>query len=243
MINFFIKTYGCQANVADSQAVSNFLTDFGCKEVNAKKDADLILINTCAIRAKAEQKFFSYLGALADIKREKKYLKVGIIGCVASYRQKEIRHRFDHVSFVFGANENLLELKQIFKVSIQSILFRLKDLNLINDYYYTSWCKNINRYGWRKNEPDPLPTEKSNCLEKIALKAIDGGYVSLEEAEKIIGRELPAMRADKSPIDLIKLSLAERRKILKAQAEKDARKFNEELAEWESWEGDYDEEA
>ncbi len=121
MINFFIKTYGCQANVADSQAVSNFLTDFGCKEVNLAKDADLILINTCAIRAKAEQKFFSYLGALADIKKEKKYLKVGIIGCVASYRQKEIRHRFDHVSFVFGAKENLLELKQILSDAILKI--------------------------------------------------------------------------------------------------------------------------
>jgi Zn-dependent peptidase ImmA (M78 family) len=139
--------------------------------------------------------------------------------------------------------QDLLELKHIFKVSIQSILHRLKDLDLISDYYYTSWCKNISRYGWRKNEPDPLPLEESNCLEEIALKTIDGGYVSVEEAEKIIGHGLPALRANTNPIDLIKLSLADRRKILKAQAEKDARRFNEDLAEWESWEGDYDEET
>lgn len=113
MISFFIKTYGCQANVADSQAISNFLEDLGCKKVGIEKDADLILINTCAIREKAEQKFFSYLGALADIKKEKRHLKIGVIGCVASYRQKEIKNRFDHVSFVFGAKENLEELKQI----------------------------------------------------------------------------------------------------------------------------------
>jgi len=139
--------------------------------------------------------------------------------------------------------KDLLELKDIFKVSIQAILYRLKDLDLISDYYYTSWCKNISRYGWRKNEPDPIPPEKSNCLKEVALKAIEGGYVPVEEAEKIIGQQLTAMRANSSPIDLIKLPLAERRKILKAQGEKDARQFNEDLAKWESWEGDYDEES
>ncbi len=113
MINFFIKTYGCQANVADSQAISNFLTNLGCKKVEIEQQADLILINTCAIRAKAEQRFFSYLGVLAIIKKDKKHLKVGIIGCVASYRQKEIRRRFDHVNFVFGAKENLFELQTL----------------------------------------------------------------------------------------------------------------------------------
>ncbi|MFC1894590.1 tRNA (N6-isopentenyl adenosine(37)-C2)-methylthiotransferase MiaB [Candidatus Dependentiae bacterium] len=113
MINFFIKTYGCQANVADSQAISNYLKNIGCKLVESEADADLILVNTCAIRQKAEQKVFSYLGELAEFKKQKKYLQVGVIGCIASYRGEELLSRFDHVRFFFGAKENLTELPSI----------------------------------------------------------------------------------------------------------------------------------
>jgi len=121
MINFFIKTYGCQANVADSQAISNYLVDLGCKKVESGKDADLILVNTCAIRAKSEQKVFSYLGELAEFKKDKKHLQVGVIGCIASYRAKEIRSRFDHVRFVFGAKQDLVELRDLLNDAILKI--------------------------------------------------------------------------------------------------------------------------
>ena len=80
MVNFFIKIYGCQANVADSQALANYLTDLGCIQVWQEKDSDLIVIKTCAKRDKAEQKEFSYIGELAEYKREKKNLKVGVVG-------------------------------------------------------------------------------------------------------------------------------------------------------------------
>lgn len=113
MINFFIKTYGCQANVADSQAVSNYLQDLGCQKVESEKDADLILINTCAIREKAEQKVFSYIGELAPLKLEKKYLQVGVVGCIASYRKKELLSRFDHVRFVYGAKDEQIGLQNL----------------------------------------------------------------------------------------------------------------------------------
>jgi len=107
MINYFIRSYGCQANVAESQAIANHLAFLGCQEVNCEALADLIVINTCAVREKAEQKLWSYLGRLADIKRKKPFLRIGIIGCVASYKKQEIYQRFDHVAFVFGAREDI----------------------------------------------------------------------------------------------------------------------------------------
>ncbi len=106
MINFFIKTYGCQANVADSQILSSLLMQLGCREVATAQEADLIVINTCAIREKAEQKLWSYLGKLKPLRVQKPYLRVGIVGCVASYQKTDIHQRFDLVNFVYGARDD-----------------------------------------------------------------------------------------------------------------------------------------
>ena len=84
MIAVFFKTYGCQANVADSAGIATFLEGLGCHKVEHESEADLIIINTCAIREKAEQKLYSYIGELTEYKQALPYLKVGIIGCVAN---------------------------------------------------------------------------------------------------------------------------------------------------------------
>lgn len=106
MINFFFKTYGCQANVADSEGLASFLKTISCQDVQSEEAADLIVVNTCAIREKAEQKLYSYLGQLCDMKKIKPYMKIGVIGCVASYKREEIYKRFDLVNFVYGAKED-----------------------------------------------------------------------------------------------------------------------------------------
>ncbi len=125
MIKFFLKTYGCQANEADSAAISIYLTGLNCKEVYSETEADLIIVNTCAIREKAEEKFFSYLGMLnKKIKVNKPYLKTIVIGCIATYKKDEIYKRFDNVNFVFGAKEDLNNLKVVlsdFIVELESI--------------------------------------------------------------------------------------------------------------------------
>lgn len=121
MINYFFKTYGCQANVADSQGISQFLDAFGCVEVQSEDQADLAIVNTCAVRDKAEQKLFSYLGELADHKKARPYMKIGVIGCVASYKKKEIYDRFDCVGFVYGAREEYDLLKAYLTDIITSI--------------------------------------------------------------------------------------------------------------------------
>ncbi len=106
MINFFFKTYGCQANVADSEGLASFLKTVDCVDVAKEEDADLIVVNTCAVREKAEQKLYSYLGQLCDLKKTRPYMRIGVIGCVASYKKEEIYKRFDLVNFVYGAKED-----------------------------------------------------------------------------------------------------------------------------------------
>lgn len=111
MVKFFFKTYGCQANVADSQGLAQYLISLGCSAVYTEQEADLIIINTCAVREKAEQKLSSYLGELAPLKLERPYIAIGIIGCVASYKKKELFERFDHVKFIHGAKEDVALLR------------------------------------------------------------------------------------------------------------------------------------
>jgi len=110
MVNYFIKTYGCQANVADSESISKYLTEVGCASVEEEKNADVIIVNTCAVREKAEHKLFSYLGELGELKETKPYIKLGVIGCVASYRKNEFYKRFKQVNFVYGAREEIPSL-------------------------------------------------------------------------------------------------------------------------------------
>lgn len=115
IIKFFNKVYGCQANVADSEGLAKFLFELGCQQTKTESEADLIIINTCAIRDKAEQKLFSYIGKLADLKKARPLLKIGIIGCVASYKKQEIYTNFDHINFVHGAREEIGTLQKYLK--------------------------------------------------------------------------------------------------------------------------------
>jgi len=121
MINAFIKTYGCQANVADSGNLAKYLVGLGCLVVAREEDADLIIVNSCAIREKAEEKLFSYLGSLTKFKRAKRHLAICVIGCVASYKKDEILRRFENVSFVFGAKEGIEKFKSMLVDVISTI--------------------------------------------------------------------------------------------------------------------------
>jgi len=107
MINYFIRTYGCQANVADSESIAKYLTEVGCGQAAEEQHADVIIVNTCAVREKAESKLFSYLGELGELKQQKPSIRLGVIGCVASYKKNEIYKRFKQVNFVYGAREEI----------------------------------------------------------------------------------------------------------------------------------------
>ena len=86
----------------DSGQIRNHLAVLGYEDTNRLPDADVIILNTCAIRAKAEQKAFSFLGRLADLKQQKPELIVAVGGCVAQQEGRRILSRVPHVDLVFG---------------------------------------------------------------------------------------------------------------------------------------------
>ncbi|MGD8992347.1 MAG: tRNA (N6-isopentenyl adenosine(37)-C2)-methylthiotransferase MiaB [Desulfobacterales bacterium] len=98
----YVHTIGCQMNVYDSEQIAMRLAAVGYKQTAALDDANLIIVNTCTVRAKAEQKAFSFLGRLAKLKRHKKRLIIGIGGCVAQQEGQQILKRMPAVDLVFG---------------------------------------------------------------------------------------------------------------------------------------------
>ena len=99
----YIKTYGCQMNEYDSQKMLEILKqDPTVEETSNPEDADIILLNTCSIREKAEEKVYSELGRLRKLKIENPNLKIGVGGCVASQEGKNIFKRAPYVDLIFG---------------------------------------------------------------------------------------------------------------------------------------------
>ena len=99
---FFIETWGCQMNDLDSQRLSGSLKLRGYRRVDDEAQANLILLNTCSIRDKSEQKVFSHLGRLRELKAQRDDLQIGVCGCVAQQEGEAIRERAPWVDFVMG---------------------------------------------------------------------------------------------------------------------------------------------
>lgn len=98
----FVKTYGCQMNVYDSERMVEALGSKGYEQTDAPEDADMILLNTCHIREKAAEKVYSELGRFKELKAEKPNLKIGVAGCVAQAEGEEIIRRQPLVDLVVG---------------------------------------------------------------------------------------------------------------------------------------------
>jgi len=100
----YINTIGCQMNVYDSDRIARVLAPVGYRMTNTLEAADLVIVNTCAIRAKAEQKAFSFIGRLAKMKRQNPDLIIGVGGCVAQQEGDAILSRMPQVDLVFGTH-------------------------------------------------------------------------------------------------------------------------------------------
>src|SRR2546427_2309056 len=104
MPKLHVITYGCQMNEYDSERAAGLLTQGNEYELtDLETDADLILLNTCAIREKAEEKVFSKLGQLRALKRVRPDLVIGVMGCMAPLRKEAIQRRAPVVDLVFGS--------------------------------------------------------------------------------------------------------------------------------------------
>src|SRR5690625_804846 len=117
---FLIQTYGCQMNEHDSEVMAGILTEMGYTAANSEEEADVILLNTCAIRENAENKVFGQIGHLKQLKREKPDLILGVCGCMSQQETvvNRILEKHQHVDLIFGTH-NIHRLPEL----IQEAMF------------------------------------------------------------------------------------------------------------------------
>ncbi|PYT07071.1 MAG: tRNA (N6-isopentenyl adenosine(37)-C2)-methylthiotransferase MiaB [Acidobacteria bacterium] len=102
MSRYYIETWGCQMNVHDSEKLAGTLDSLGFTKASREEEADLLLLNTCAVREQAAEKVFSKLGRLGRLKQSRPEILIGVTGCVASMEGEKIFRRAPHVDFVLG---------------------------------------------------------------------------------------------------------------------------------------------
>lgn len=98
----YVETYGCQMNVADSETVTSILSDAGFHMVYAPDEADVILINTCAVRENAEERVIGRASQLNGLRRQRPHLTLGILGCMAQHLADSLPTRAPWVDLVAG---------------------------------------------------------------------------------------------------------------------------------------------
>ena len=127
---YFVKTYGCQMNVHDGEEICARLESLGLFKTETLENADVVILNTCAIRENAHDKVFGYLGRCKHLKREKRELIVGICGCMAQEESVvlEIKEKHPFVSLIFGTH-NINDLQ---KMLLEAIDKNKQEINVFS---------------------------------------------------------------------------------------------------------------
>src|SRR5262245_61305803 len=112
MGSYAITTFGCQMNVHDSERMHEVLRRAGYLEASAPEVADVIVVNTCSVREKAEQKLRSEVGRLARLKRARRDLVLVVAGCVAQQEGEGLLRRMPSVDLVVGP-DNIAEIPRL----------------------------------------------------------------------------------------------------------------------------------
>lgn len=113
---FFVRTYGCQGNLRDGEVIEGILTRLQYQKANTLEEADIIILNTCAVRENAEKKVFGEIGLLKKLKVKNPDLIFGVCGCMVQQEHivKKIMETSDHVDLVFGTH-NIHHLPDLIK--------------------------------------------------------------------------------------------------------------------------------
>ncbi len=112
-LKFYIHTFGCQMNENDSEHIAGMFDSCGLIPSNSLEESDLIVINTCAVREKSEEKLFSLLGRLNAIKKKKeKSFTIGVVGCVAQLYRSKLLEKMPQIDFILGP-DNYWQIPEI----------------------------------------------------------------------------------------------------------------------------------
>lgn len=122
---YYVQTWGCQMNEEDSEQMGLYLQSIGLTPAASLREASVIVLNTCSVRQKPEDKAFSSLGEIAELKLERPDIIVGVAGCMAQARAEEIRRRAPHVDFVMGTGD-LAALPGLVEEAAQQRRFRMR---------------------------------------------------------------------------------------------------------------------
>ena len=119
LATYFVQTWGCQMNEEDSEQMALYLEQLGLTRADSIGEAQVILLNTCSVRKKPEDKAFSMLGQLLFVKQARPETVIGVCGCMAQLRAKEIHQRAPHVDFVVGTG-NLSEIPALVREALDN---------------------------------------------------------------------------------------------------------------------------
>jgi tRNA-2-methylthio-N6-dimethylallyladenosine synthase len=199
----YIHTFGCQMNVHDSEKILGVLGPEGFAQTDNPGFADLIIFNTCSIRQKAEQKFYSELGRMKSYKKFNPQLKIAVAGCIAQQEGKNIFKRARHVDFVFGP-QNIRALKDFVSDSYLPVavednpLIAMEDLPVKRNGSISAWvtimygCNNFCSYcvvPYTRGRERSRPSE--NIVAEV-YKIAGGGYREIT----LLGQNVNSYKSD-----------------------------------------------
>ncbi len=120
-MKYFIETHGCQMNESDTEIVKSILEIEGYVETNNYQEADIIFVNSCSVRFKAEQRAINKLFQYSSIKKTKPTVKIGLIGCTAQQKKETVKNEIPAIDFVFGP-DSYHQIKDIIKSQSKKML-------------------------------------------------------------------------------------------------------------------------
>ena len=144
---YYLKTYGCQMNVHDSENIKAILEDMSFTESDTMEIADIILLNTCAIRENAHNKMFGFLGRVKHLKESRPDVICGICGCMAQEESvvEDIKSKYRWVDIVFGTH-NIHKLPEILEESINKQKQEIEVFSIEGDVYEGIPVKRDSKY-------------------------------------------------------------------------------------------------
>lgn len=188
---YFLKTYGCQMNVHDSELIKNLVEGLGFAETDKMEGSDLVILNTCAIRENAHDKVFGFLGRCKHEKELNKSMIICLCGCMAQEPSvcNEILAKHKYIDLVFGTH-NIHELPTMLSniMSKTNIIVESKEGDVVEGLSYTrdskieAWvnimygCDKFCTYCIVPYTRGKQRSRKSSCILEEIKKLKDGGY-------------------------------------------------------------------
>ncbi|MDW7771887.1 MAG: tRNA (N6-isopentenyl adenosine(37)-C2)-methylthiotransferase MiaB [Desulfobulbaceae bacterium] len=197
----YIKTFGCQMNERDSEIIEHLLYPVGFLPVAEMGRADLVVINTCSIRAKAEQKVYSLLGQLRQNKSRNPALLICVAGCVAQQEGKIIQQRMPHVDIVVGTQQ-IYQLPEMIRKLDRGTVEPMLAVNLDSSFAIPAFQD----YHYQEKKPSCSPSPAPDFKKFVTIMQGCNNFCSYCVVPYTRGREISRPVAD--ILDEIRVLLA-----------------------------------